>query len=230
MTWLCSDTYKVFFSPGEVTEIRALGCKGNNKAWEGWTKDVVSGYFDNAEAFGLAAYALEKTKPKGVYFVLNPIKPELLARCSNRLRAGGDSNPSTGDPDILCLRWLYIDIDPIRPSGISATDAEHVGALALRDKVHEWLKEKGIPAIRADSGNGAHLLVRLPDLPNVAENKKMIERALAAIHAKWKNDTVEIDKTVFNQSRICKLYGTWARKGDSTKERPHRQSFMESSI
>jgi len=27
---------------------------------------------------------------------------------------------------------------------------------------------------------------------------------------------------VFNPARICKLYGTLSRKGDSTPERPHR--------
>jgi hypothetical protein len=29
---------------------------------------------------------------------------------------------------------------------------------------------------------------------------------------------------VFNPARIWKLYGTWARKGDDTKSRPHRLS------
>jgi hypothetical protein len=33
---------------------------------------------------------------------------------------------------------------------------------------------------------------------------------------------VEVDKTTFNAARICKLYGTVARKGSHLPERPHR--------
>jgi hypothetical protein len=35
---------------------------------------------------------------------------------------------------------------------------------------------------------------------------------------------VKVDQTVFNASRIVKLYGTVARKGDHTPDRPHRLS------
>ena len=34
----------------------------------------------------------------------------------------------------------------------------------------------------------------------------------------------EVDSTVYNASRIWRVYGTWARKGDSTPDRPHRRS------
>src|SRR5690606_276671 len=37
-----------------------------------------------------------------------------------------------------------------------------------------------------------------------------------------------IDPKVFNASRICRLYGTRACKGDSTPERPHRLSEIVS--
>ena len=39
-------------------------------------------------------------------------------------------------------------------------------------------------------------------------------------------DDVDIDLTVYNPARICKLYGTMARKGDSTVDRPHRRSCI----
>ena len=40
----------------------------------------------------------------------------------------------------------------------------------------------------------------------------------------FSDDCVEIDTSVFNASRITKLYGTITRKGADTEERPHRQS------
>jgi hypothetical protein len=228
----CADVYRIFFNPGEVTEIRAIGCKGKGKAWEDWARDIVFGYFDNAEAFGQAAEALDETKPKGIYFVLNPVMPALLARAQNRLKAADGKTPQTSDGDVLCLRWLYIDIDPKRPSGISATLEELDQAVKLRNKISKWLKEErgaGQPIV-ACSGNGAHLLIRLEDLPNIQENVERLKHALETINAKFGNKSVDIDLKVFNPARICKLYGTWARKGDHTDLRPHRMSFIEPKL
>ena len=33
---------------------------------------------------------------------------------------------------------------------------------------------------------------------------------------------LELDQAVFNPARLTKLYGTMARKGDNTPDRPHR--------
>jgi hypothetical protein len=38
---------------------------------------------------------------------------------------------------------------------------------------------------------------------------------------------VSVDNTVSNMSRLCKLYGTMACKGDNTTVRPHRRSYLE---
>ena len=59
----CADTYRAFFTPGEVTEVRGLGLRGNGP-WDGWTSGVVAGYFNNAEAFGWAAEVLDKKKAR----------------------------------------------------------------------------------------------------------------------------------------------------------------------
>lgn len=223
-----AEVYRMFFHAGEVTEIRAIGCKGKSTAWTGWARDIVSGYFNEPEAFGKAAFGLEETEPKGIYFVLNPVDPSLLARAANRLKAADDKTPTTSDKDVICLRWLYIDIDPKRPAGISATQEEVDQAIDLRNKISRWLKKLGFAQpIAARSGNGAHLLVRLADLENKPENVDVIKKALEAINAKWGNPKVDIDLKVYNPARICKLYGTWARKGDHTEDRPHRPSYIE---
>ena len=105
--------YDLFFSPGEVAEIRAIGCSGKNAAWEGFCRGVpgvIAGYFDNAEDFEKAAVGLDKARPAGVYFTLNPVNPSLLARAVNRLIASPKS--TTTDKDTKVLRWLPVDLDP----------------------------------------------------------------------------------------------------------------------
>jgi len=76
------------------------------------------------------------------------------------------------------------------------------------------------------SGNGFHLLYRLPDLANNDASTSLISRSLKALSARFSNVTVHIDETVFNAARISKAYGTFARKGDHTPERPYRLSRM----
>lgn len=234
------DVYKIFFHPGEVVEIRAYGLSRNNKAWEGWAggSGIVSGYFDNAKDFGRAAAELEQAKAPGVYFTLNPVNPDLLARAANRLKAASAKSSSTTDKDIAYIRWIPIDIDPIRPSGISSTNDELKEAIKLRNKIAKWWEKlSGTPGIKAVSGNGAHLLYRLQDWE--IKNKDRIDKdervvwikgTLKLLNEKFGGGKVDVDTSVFNPSRIWKLYGTTARKGDSIPSRPHRMSYIEAAI
>lgn len=227
----CSDVYNLFFNPGEVTEIRAYGLSRQSKAWEGWAggAGIVYGYFDNARDFGLCAEALEKEKAPGIYFVLNPVVPDLLARACNRLRAAEYKTVTTSDKDIVCLRWVYLDLDPKRPSGISSTDEELKAAIKLRNDIWKWLKAKRgeLSAIPAISGNGAHLLIRIKELENTPANAEKIKNILHSFHHDFTTPMVEVDTAVFNPARICKVYGTTARKGDNMPTRPHRKSYVE---
>ena len=217
--------YKLCFHPGEVVEERALGLSGKNPGWEGFAKNVVSGYFNDADDFDKAAAILEKAKAKGVYFTLNPNNPALFARSTNRLKV---PKASTSDKDIACIRWFPIDLDAKRPSDISSNDAELAAVEAKGKEIATWLEgELGFAkGIRARSGNGFHLMYRLPDLPNNDETHKMVVGAAAAIKAKFEDDQVEVDATVVNPARIWKLYGTTGRKGDETADRPHRKSAL----
>jgi hypothetical protein len=74
-----------------------------------------------------------------------------------------------------------------------------------------------------DSGNGYYLLYRI-DLP--ADDGGLVKRVLLALAQRFDTDAVKIDPAVFNPARICKVPGTWARKGDNTPERPHRESRL----
>jgi hypothetical protein len=113
----------------------------------------------------MARAALELTPyARGVYFTLNPLKPDLLARRANRV-AWAEEGEQAGDKDVLCRRWLLVDADPLRDPLVSSTDAEKALALEAIRGVRDFLGGRGWPApVLGDSGNGYHLLYRI-DLP-----------------------------------------------------------------
>jgi len=228
----CAEVYRHYFLPGEVCEIRAYGLSRSNKAWEGWAggNGIVYGYFNNPEDFGLCAAALDDAKAEGIYFTLNPVTPDALARAVNRLKASGPKTVCTQDKEIRIIRWLPVDIDPVRLSGISSTTDELKSALGLRNKIIQWVETnyKWDQWIAACSGNGSHVTFRLPqDQPNTPETTEKIKRALVAISKAFTNAQNQVDLIVYNPSHIWKLYGTVARKGDHTEIRPHRRSYIQ---
>lgn len=200
--------------PGAVFEVRVLNVRKPN----GYTVSTMSGYYDNPAKAAKDAAKLSG-QASGVYLTMNAIDPALLARCSNRMREIR-KEPLTADKDVTRRRLVLIDCDCERPAGISATDGEVEAALAMAGRISSWLKAEGFPdPIRADSGNGAHLLLPI-DLPN--DDEGLVLRFLVGLGAKFDTDAVKVDTSVHNPARITKLYGTLAKKGDSTKDRKHR--------
>jgi energy-coupling factor transporter ATP-binding protein EcfA2 len=202
-------------APGGVIEVRALA--------DGATH---SGYFDDYEALAQAVEALDADPAvAGIYVTLNTVNPALLARRANRIKMRlGRKDATTADADILRRRWLPVDIDPVRPSGVSSTDAEHAAALDAAGRIAAYLTEQGFPEpLRADSGNGAHLLYRI-DLANDDAATEVVKGVLTTLDTLFSNDVITVDTANYNAARIWKLYGTLSRKGDSTPERPHRRA------
>jgi hypothetical protein len=189
---------------------------------------TVSGYFNNGAKLVEAALEWNGRAP-GIYITLNPVNPDLLARAPNCLRSGLRQGEATSDGDTLHRRWLLLDFDPVRPSGVSATANEKETAWNRCRECEQWLSaELKFPPdslVMADSGNGWHLLVRI-DLPNDSESDALAKRCLDAASLWLGDETVKVDTAVGNAARICKFYGTLARKGDDTKERPHRCSTL----
>ncbi len=212
-----------FLHPSGVFEIRALRCRSKR----GGKPFTAAGWFnDHALAAAEVARIDAENTPEGVYVTLNPVHPDLLARQeANKLRDYADG--LTTDADILARHRLLIDFDPARRTGISSTEQEHKAAFAKAGEVAAWLKgEMGFPdPLKGDSGNGAHLLCSI-DLPNDAEALDLVQAVLLGLKTKWDSATVAVDEKVFNASRITKLYGTVARKGADTHERPHRLSRL----
>jgi len=212
---LLRDAVSLLAGPGQIVEVRALTDQFTH-----------SGYFSDPAALVRAVEPLDADNSvHGIYVTLNAVNPALLSRRANRIKMRlGKKDSTTSDADILRRHWLPIDIDPLRPSGVSSTDEEHGLALAKVEEVARWMVGLGFPdPVRADSGNGAHLLYRI-DLPNDEAATVLVKSCLATLDALFSDDRVTVDTANFNAARIWKLYGTISRKGDSTPERPHRRS------
>ncbi len=208
----------LLLAPGSVAELRALGADGR----------ISSGYFDSPERLADAVEPMDAAGGyRGIYVTLNPVDPALLARRANRVEPRlGRGDATTADGDIVRRRWLPIDIDPFRPSGVSATADEHAAAIALAEGIRDALGAEGWPApVVADSGNGAHLLYRV-DLPNDDASTALVKGVLAALDTRFSTEFAKVDTANFNAARIWKCYGTVSRKGDSTTDRPHRRSAI----
>lgn len=200
----------------DLYEIRIIG-KGK----------PISGYFKDADTL------IEKLKTVNlnhvnVYMTLNQISSDLFARQQSECFVAGAN--ATQDKEVVGYKYLFIDLDPKRATGISSSKEELENAYTLAGKIYQFLKDLGFEEpIKAVSGNGAHLLYRI-QLANNENNIELVKKCLNALSMLFDNDKISVDTANFNPSRVCKLYGTLAQKGKSTETRPFRMSRIVGDI
>ena len=147
-----------------------------------------------------------------IYAVMNPIKSTFTGN-------------AVKDEDISYRDLLLIDIDRVKKAKEPATAEEVEAAKQLADTVMAYLAANEWPdPIRVMSGNGHHLYYVLPEVANDDGAKYYVQSLLKSIAAEFDNDTVKIDTTVFNASRITKVVGTVARKGLESEGRHYRMA------
>lgn len=182
---------------------------------------TISGYFKDADTL-MEQFRTVNTRDMTAYITINAISDDCFARVQSEHFK--QTKQTTSDNNIIGYDWLFIDFDPDRTAGISATNGEMQKAFQLAHRVYEFLRQQGFEEpVKAMSGNGAHLLYKI-GLTNTEENIKLVEKVLKALAYLFDTDDVKVDTSNFNPSRICKLYGTRAQKGADTAERPHRMS------
>lgn len=194
----------------EIVEVRVIG----DYTYSGYFKDI-----DNL------IQAIKPYQNDNIYFTLNEINEDCYSRsqCEKIVRSNKQTK-TTSDTDIKARRYILIDIDPKRATGVSASDEEVSKARIVGNKVYAFLRDQGFTKpICAFSGNGIHLLYRV-NLLNNEENRTLLERFLHTLDMLFSDEFADVDTTVFNAARITKLYGTFSRKGANTEDRPHRIS------
>lgn len=196
---------------GSVLELRAI--KGS---------EIISKLFKGPKYRSVAELKLAfeneairlNTAGYNVYYVMNPIRQDF-------------ESGSVKDKDIECRDLLLIDIDKVGHKGESSTDEELEAARLLSEQITDYLDSEGWDKpIRMLSGNGYHLYYILDELPNDEKTKALVEGTLHELANRFNNDIVAVDTVVYNASRITKVPGTIARKGENTAERPHRMAVV----
>src|SRR5262249_7159004 len=90
----------------QVFELRALGIEGERG------EHVEAGFYDAAHIGDMAREAVRLTlRARGVYATLNPLRPDILARCANRTK-WAKKDLQAGDVHVARRRCLLIDVDP----------------------------------------------------------------------------------------------------------------------
>gem|GEM_PF-415514 len=218
---------RLMFRPGDIFEVRAPKTMKSS----GTSRTTVSGYYSH-DRLDEAAAAIARIdaagRAPGIYVTLNPVTPSLLARAAHRLSE--DVKETTGDIDIVHRQRLLIDVDPKRPTGVSSTQDELDAAEACIRRLVADLTEAGWPEpLLGMSGNGWHAVYAV-DLP--AEDEGLVQRVLGGLASRYDSDRVQVDRSVHNASRITKVLGTTARKGDDlvgvsgVEDRPHRHARL----
>ncbi len=215
----CAAMYRDVDWSKEAVEVRIpkgapANGKRDGKAHSGWCQslDDIVDCVESVDRFLTAA----------VYATLNPSNQIAL---SYGLINWQSSTQATGDSDITRRINLLVDIDPTRPANTSATDDEVAAARTTANSVLGWLTEAGWPSplVAGLSGNGCHIIYRI-NLPNDDEAERLVKSVLHAMDYRWSDGKCRVDTSVYNASRISKLYGTWVRKGAHSIQRPHRLS------
>ena len=205
--------YDIFKDNHELVEIRIL---------DPATRKTYSGYFTDIETL------LEAIKPydrSAIYFTLNVIDYACYSR-EQRDRISTKVKSTTSDGEIIERKWCLIDVDCEKPSDTNSSDEEKELAKSVVNNVYKFLRDEGFESpIVCDSANGFHLLYKQA-MNSTPENTETMKRFLQVLDMFFSTDKVKIDCSTFNPSRICKLYGTYSRKGSDTPERPQRCSSI----
>lgn len=186
-------------------------------------KTMYSGYFRNAGSLLKAFDGIQNFENCNIYITLNTLDEQCYAR-SQRDRFIKNADATTSDNDVKGYDWLFIDLDPRRPTKTSSTDEQIEKARLLCGNIMQFLQNEGFESpIIGFSGNGYHLLYKV-HIVKTDDTKKLLEKCLKTLNMLFSNSDIDVDMKNFNPSRICKLYGTRAQKGINSEVAPHRMS------
>ena len=209
--------WSVFHEEGEVCEVR---CIDANKV-----APILSGYYKNVDNIIRDISKVSLDERYQIYFVLNKIKDECYDRkqCEHIMSKAANT---TNDKDIEGIKWIFLDFDANHSAGIGSTDAQVELAKQKAHEVCKFLRDNGFSKpVVGMSGNGFHTFLRV-NLANNEESEQLIKRFTSALGMLFSDDNIKIDPAVKNAARLAKIFGSMARKGRNSKERPWRYSKL----
>ena len=193
------------FADNRLVEVRCLSA----------AKYTWAGLYDDQDALVRDVRQVNDGRFKGIYALLNRPLP---VKATNRLTP---AIHTTRNQDIARITRLPFDFDPARHEP-NSDDAELAEAHEQAQRLVNVLGARGFPEpLIAMSGNGWHVQYRV-DLPADGETVRLLRAIYAGLKDRFDTPEVGFDTSVRNPARIFRLYGTTARKGEHTEDRPQR--------
>lgn len=183
---------------------------------------TVAGWFTRADEL---SSELEKIDSCSAYITVNPVSlKNRPARAKNTLQVLKRGEFATNE-DIILIRYLIIDIDPPSKATtsrkVNSTNSELADCIETRDSIVEGT-ELADHCLVGISGNGAFILVSLPDY-NPDVGGKWTKKLTIDISNRFQNNKCKIDINTRHALSMLSIPGTWKfRDRISTAERPHR--------
>lgn len=220
MGFSVADAVRLLVGPESLTEVRVLLQSADDRICR-------NQYYLGSQAEDVArdVHPLDQlSNCIGIYLIPNPIDPKLIDRNTKWRKPFITKIPSSNQSNMLSRRWILVDCDSIRPGECSATEAERVAAFDLAENVIASLSVFGFGnPIKADSGNGCHLIYPV-EMPPDQPTSQLIKEFLGQLTNRCKVTGAKVDPVTWDSQRMVRLYGTKSRKGESTPDRPHRLS------
>ncbi len=220
MGFSVADAVRLLVGPESLTEVRVLLQSADDRICR-------NQYYLGAQAEDVArdVHPLDQlSNCIGIYLIPNPIDTKLIDRNTKWRKPFITKIPSSNQSNMLSRRWILVDCDSIRPGECSATEAERVAAFDLAENVIASLSVFGFGnPIKADSGNGCHLIYPV-EMPPDQPTSQLIKEFLGQLTNRCKVTGAKVDPVTWDSQRMVRLYGTKSRKGESTPDRPHRLS------
>ena len=178
------------------------------------------GVYDDYTALANSINLAEKSGAD-VYHTINPVG---IPASNNSLKP---FQRGARDADVLRIKTLFFDFDPVRESGTAATIEQKILARNQAIKLHDYLVDDHgwAECTVGDSGNGYHLYFNV-DLP-VSYKSKYLDGLYLALEKRFSTDDVSFDVTVRNPARIARCLGTTNRKANRKSHCYYSDGFTD---
>jgi hypothetical protein len=189
---------------------------------------TMAGLFTDTEALIEAAFTRSAfADAQALYWSLQTISPTYKGYgVTNALNPNVPIGSGLHDGAVSQFDWILFDFDPTRPAKTSSTEEEKAQARAGAEGLRSWLSTRGYTTWLCDSGNGFHVYLPV-ELENTECVSLLVKNVLHAFNSLFgKPDIVGVDQTVYSAGQPVKIYGTVARKGTHSGERPHRVALV----
>jgi len=176
---------------------------------------IYNGFFNDEDA--LVTYCRSHHGDGIFYVACNPYLQEVFNSAPNQLgcvkRGGKDK--------VAAITTVFLDIDPVRPKGIPATQEENKLAIAKARELTRLslFQESTI----ATSGNGAYVIIPVEFTEDLDTREKQIEALVKKIRREHFSgqDKLDLD-SVHDRAHLMALMGCLKTKGTASAERPYR--------